>query len=64
MTIKVDYTRTETMSEQSHILLKDYYCRDGEDPQDAFARAALAFCRSDYDLAQRIYDYASQGWFM
>ena len=64
MTIQVDYTRNELMSEQAFTLLTEYYCRDGEDPQDAYARAAKAFCRNDYDLAQRIYDYASKGWFM
>ncbi len=64
MTITVDYSRNKLLSEQAHTLLTDYYCREGEDPQDAYARAAMAFCKSDYDLAQRIYDYASKGWFM
>ena len=64
MTIAIDYSRNNTMSEQARTLLQDYYCMEGEDPQDAFARAATAFCKNDYDLAQRIYDYASQGWFM
>jgi len=64
MTITVDYERNSFLSEQAYTLLKDYYCRDGEDPQDAYARAAMAFCKSDYELAQRIYDYASKGWFM
>ena len=64
MTIVVDYTRNELLSEQAATLLNDYYCRDGEDPQDAYARAALAYCRNDHELAQRIYDYASKGWFM
>ena len=35
-----------------------------DSPQEAFARAALAFCADDKKLAQRIYDYASQQWFM
>jgi len=64
MTIAIDYSRNNSMSEQARTLLKDYYCLEGEDPQDAFARAATAFCKNDYDLAQRIYDYASKGWFM
>ena len=64
MTIEIDYTRNNSMSDQARTLLKDYYCLEGEDPQDAFARAATAFCKNDYDLAQRIYDYASRGWFM
>jgi len=64
MTIVIDYSRNDSMSEQARTLLQDYYCMEGEDPQDAFARAATAFCKNDYDLAQRIYDYASKGWFM
>ena len=64
MTIQIDYTRNSLLSEQALTLLTSYYCRDGEDPQDAYARAATAFCKADYDLAQRIYDYASKGWFM
>jgi len=64
MTIVIDYTRNEVLSEQATVLLKDYYCKEGEDPQDAYARAATAYCLNDYELAQRIYDYASKGWFM
>ena len=64
MSIVIDYTRNNSMSEQARTLLKDYYCLEGEDPQDAFARAATAFCKHDFELAQRIYDYASKGWFM
>ena len=64
MTIQVDYSRNSLLSNQAYTLLKDYYCRENEDPQDAYARAAMAFCKADYDLAQRIYDYASKGWFM
>ena len=64
MSIVIDYSSNNSMSEQARTLLKDYYCMEGEDPQDAFARAATAFCKNDYDLAQRIYDYASKGWFM
>jgi ribonucleoside-diphosphate reductase alpha chain len=64
MSIVVDYSRNELLSDQAATLLSDYYCREGEDPQDAYARAAMAYCRNDFDLAQRIYDYASKGWFM
>ena len=64
MTIAVDYTRNKLLSEQASTLLTDYYCREGEDPQDAYARAAMAYCNHDHNLAQRIYDYASKGWFM
>ena len=64
MTIVVDYKRNKLLSEQAHTLLKDYYCRTDEDPQDAYARAATTFSKHDDELAQRIYDYASKGWFM
>lgn len=45
-------------------LLEDGYLKDGESPQEAFARAATAYCYGDYELAQRIYDYAYNNWFM
>tara|TARA_B110000902_G_scaffold265053_1_gene348260 strand:- start:2311 stop:4056 length:1746 start_codon:yes stop_codon:yes gene_type:complete len=64
MTILVDYSRNDLLTEQARTLLTQFYCRDDEDPQDAFARGAKAFCRNDFELAQRIYDYASKGWFM
>ena len=45
-------------------LVEDYYCRDKEtSPQEAYARL-FAYCYGDMDLAQRIYDYVSKGWFM
>ena len=64
MAVSIDYSRNELLSEQAYTLLQDYYCRDGEDPQDAYARAASAFSGDDDALAQRVYDYASKGWFM
>ena len=63
--VRIDYNRDEVMTEQAVKLLKDYYCRDTEtSPQEAFARAAVAYCYGDKKLAQRIYDGASKGWFM
>ena len=57
--------RDKNLSEQSLKLLTDYYCREDEkSPQEAFARAAVAYSKGDIDLAQRIYDYVSKGWFM
>ena len=64
MNLKVDYSRNADFSEQALTLLKDYYCLPDEDPQDALARASLAYCEGDLDFAQRIYDYASKRWFM
>ena len=63
--IKLDLSRDKLLSDQATQLLKDYYMIKGESsPQEAFARAALAYCDGDYRFAQRIYDYASKQWFM
>ena len=63
--IIVDKNRDKSLNKFSIDLLKNYYMKDSEDsPQEAFARAALAFSGGDDELAQRIYDYASQQWFM
>ena len=63
--IDIDFKRDDTLSEQASKLLKDYYCVDGEySPQQAFARAAVAYSYGDMELAQRIYNYVSKGWFM
>ena len=65
MKIKIDYERDANFSEQSLKLLKDYYCTEEEkSPQDAFARAAIAYSYGDKKLAQSIYDAVSRGWFM
>ncbi len=60
----IDYSRNELLTEQAKYLLTEYYCKPGEDPQDAFARAASAYSQGDSEFAQRIYDYASKQWFM
>jgi len=63
--INIDLDRDNSLSEQAMSLLKDYYMLDSElYAQQAFARAAVAYCEGDYDFAQRIYDYASKRWFM
>ena len=63
--IKINRNKDKDLSEQAYKLLKDYYCNDNEDsPQQAFARAAVAYCDGDLELAQRIYDAVSKGWFM
>lgn len=65
MKIKIDLDRDNLLSEQALKLVKDYYMKPWESsPQEAFARAAEAYCYGDYDFAQRIYDYASRLWFM
>src|SRR6056300_1110716 len=63
--ITIDRNRDKQLSEQAYKLLKDYYCNSDENsPQQAFARASVAYCAGDMELAQRIYDYVSKGWFM
>ena len=63
--IKIDLHRDQELTEQAMSLLKDYYMIDSElYAQQAFARAAVAYCEGDYGFAQRIYDYASNRWFM
>ena len=63
--IKIDKKRDINLSEQAYKLLKDYYCLEEEQsPQQAYARAAVAYCSGDMALAQRIYNAVSNGWFM
>ena len=52
-------------SEQASKLLHDYYMLPSEKtPDEAYARAAVAYSYGDMELAQRIYEYAARGWFM
>jgi ribonucleoside-diphosphate reductase alpha chain len=63
--IAIDYSRDENFTAQALKLLTDYYMlSDESSPQESFARAALAYSGGDNALAQRIYDYASNRWFM
>jgi ribonucleoside-diphosphate reductase alpha chain len=63
--ITIDLDRDNLLTDFSRNLLRDYYMNDNEEsPQESFARAAVAFSDGCIELSQRIYDYASQGWFM
>ena len=63
--VKIAFKRDKHLSEQAQTLIKDYYCLpDESSPQEAFARAAQCYSNGDDEFAQRIYDYASKGWFM
>ena len=63
--ITIDNERNNRLSDHAIKLMEDYYMLDHENsPQEAFARASVAYCSDDLDFAQRIYDYASKGWFM
>jgi ribonucleoside-diphosphate reductase alpha chain len=64
--ILIDYSRDKTIPEQGLALLtgKGFYKKPWENsPQESFARSATCFSFGDYELAQRIYDYVSKGWF-
>ena len=64
--IVIDYSRDSLIPEKGLVLLtkKGFYKKEWEDsPQESFARAATCYSFGDYDFAQRIYDYASKGWF-
>jgi ribonucleoside-diphosphate reductase alpha chain len=63
--VRISPERDATLSKHAVALLKDYYCRPTDKTiQHAFARAAVAYSCGDNALAQRIYDAASNGWFM
>ena len=62
--VKIDFSKDKLLDEFSKKTLKDRYLVGDElSPQEGFARAAEAFA-DDQDHAQRIYDYASNLWFM
>lgn len=67
--IKIDAKRNNLLTDYAVGMLEDFYMLDHEDsPQDAYARAATAWAtykgETDYELAQRLYDYASKRYFM
>ena len=63
--VTIDTSRDEALNEFALELLKNYYMsKDEESPQESFARASIAFSNNDISFAQKIYDYASKGWFM
>jgi ribonucleoside-diphosphate reductase alpha chain len=61
--IKIDVGRDKLFSEQGLTLLNKYYSDGKEGIQKALARAANCFSYGDKELAQRVYDAASQHWF-
>jgi ribonucleoside-diphosphate reductase alpha chain len=64
MKLEIDYSKDNLLTDFSKKTLQDrYLVGDEQSPQEAFARAASAFA-DDEDHAQRIYDYASNLWFM
>ena len=66
--IQIDYAREELLDTFSLETLKDRYFIPGEThAQEAFARASVYGAtyqgHTDFNLAQRLYGYASKGWF-
>jgi len=66
--ITIDYAREDNLNTFSVETLKDRYLwQDETHAQEAFARASVYGATyqeyTDYDLAQRLYEYASKGWF-
>ena len=66
--IQIDYDREQDLSVFSLETLKDrYFWEDETHAQEAFARASVFAAtyqgHTDYNLAQRLYDYASKSWF-
>lgn len=62
--IVIDLGRDALLAPHAIETLKDRYMVEGEtSPQHAFRRAAAAFA-DDVAHGQRLYEYASKGWFM
>ena len=69
MDLVIDKKRDKLLEDYSVGMLKDFYLTDYEkSPQEGFARASLAWSKYDdkvdVELAQRLYDYVSNKWFM
>ena len=67
--IEIDYDRDKKLDSFSISTLEDRYLWEDEtSPQEAFARAAVFIStykdHTDFEMAQRIYDYVSNLWFM
>lgn len=67
--IEIDYSKDSKLDKFSVDTLKDrYFWLDEESPQEAFARASIFAAtykgHIDFNLAQRLYNYASDHWFM
>jgi ribonucleoside-diphosphate reductase alpha chain len=67
--IKVDYTKDSLLDDSSIEMLMSFYAQPGDkSPQDIYARACTAWSKfkgyTDEKLAQRLYSYVSNKWFM
>ena len=69
MAITLNLKKDDNLTDYAVGMLKDFYLRgDEKSPQHGYARAAEAWAtyqgQTDWDLAQRLYDYVSNKWFM
>jgi len=63
--ITINREKSRSMTPQAIDLLKGYYLKGNEkDPQEAYARASVAYSGGDLELAQRLYNGVSNNWFM
>lgn len=65
--ITIDYNKDKTIPEQgiAYLTGDGFYKKENEySPQHTYARASTSYCFGDYEFAQRIYNYVSDGWFM
>ena len=67
--IKINYNKDKTLDKFSIDTLKDrYFWEEETHAQEAFARASIFAAtykgETDYELAQRLYNYSSHCWFM
>jgi ribonucleoside-diphosphate reductase alpha chain len=69
MSIKINKDRDSLLAPYAVSMLKDFYLTEYEtSPQEAYKRASIAWAKFggelDVDLAQRLYNYVSNKWFM
>ena len=67
--MRIDKKKDALLEDYAIGMLKDFYLQDGEkSPQEGFLRAAKAWSiykeEMDEDLAERLYGYVSNKWFM
>ena len=67
--IKINTSKDKLLTDYAIGMLEDFYMLENEkSPQDAYARAATAWAtykgETDDELAQRLYNYVSNKYFM
>ena len=65
--ILIDTSLDATIPEQGFSMLtrRGFYKKEWENsPQEGFARAATCYSFGDYEFAQRMYEYAANGWYV